>query len=148
MVVMLIGVLAGCAAVQAAEQKPIFIWDGTSELAIVAEVTDAITHKPIFGATVAAIRVGRDSEPLTNEHPRAMPPPQKTSRVGRATLVAYFRAAGAAGGFSVFVGDSFLRVGAPGYQSREVRVSPIVRLDFAPKIKHCKVHIPIALVHE
>ena len=126
-----------------------YIWDGTSELAMLARVTDSVTHKPISGATVRAVRVGgRNTEPLTHEYPIAMPPPQKTSRDGRAKLVAYFRAAGDPSGFSVFVGDSFLQVDAPGYQPKRVRISPIVRLDFAPKTKHCAVAIPVALTHE
>ena len=138
-------VLVALSSFHAAEKDAIYIWDGTSELAILADVTDSVTHRPISGATVGAIRVGHDTKPLTNEHPTAMPPPQKTSRDGRARLVAYFRAAGDAQGFSVFVGNSFVRVDALGYQSKEVRISPIVRLDFAPKTKHCQVTIPIAL---
>lgn len=130
-----------------AEKDPIYIWDGTSELAIVAAVTDSVTHKPIFGATITGIRAGHDTEPLTNEHPAKMPPPQKTSRGGRATLHAYFRAAGIHSGFSVFVGNSFLRVDALGYQPQEVRLSPLGRLDFAPKTKNCEVTVPIALTH-
>ena len=127
----------------------IFIWDGTSELAMLARVTDAVTHKPISGATVRAVRVGgRNTEPLTNEHPSAMPPPKKTGHDGGVRLVAYFRAAGSADGFSVFVGDSFLQVDAPEYASRRVRISPIVRLDFAPKTKHCEVTLPVALTHQ
>jgi hypothetical protein len=133
----------------ASKDEGIYIWDGTSELAILALVTDAVTHKPISGATVGAVRVGgRNTEPLTNEHPTAMPPRQKTGRDGRVRLVAYFRAAGDAHGFCVFVGDSFLQIDAPGYQSQRVRISPIVRLDFAPKTKHCEVSIPVALSHE
>lgn len=130
------------------DEGGIYIWDGTSELAIVTDVTDSVTHRPIFGATVTAIRVGRDTEPLSDDHPATMPPPQKTSRGGRATLRAYFRAAGISSGFSVFVGDSFVRVDATGYQSKEVRIAPIVRLDFAPKTEHCEVTIPIALTHQ
>jgi hypothetical protein len=127
----------------------IYIWDGTSELAVVAHVTDSATHKPIPGATVWAVRVGgRNTEPLTHEYPTAMPPPQKTSRDGRAKLIAYFRAAGDPSGFSVFVGDSFLRVDAPGYQPKKVRISPIVRLDFPPKTEHCEVTIPVPLIRE
>jgi hypothetical protein len=127
----------------------IFIWDGTSELVMAAQVSDSVTHRPISGATVEAVRVGgRNTEPLTNEHPTAMPPPKKTGRDGRVRLVAYFRAAGSADGFSVFVGDSFLRVGAPGYHPKKVRISPIVRLDFAPKTKHCEVTLPMALTHQ
>ena len=103
------------------------------------------THRPISGATVGAIRVGHDTKPLTKEHPTGMPPPKKTNRDGRARLVAYFRAAGNAEGFSVFVGDSFVRVDALGYQPKEVRISPIARLDSAPKTKHCEVAIPIML---
>lgn len=133
----------------ASQDEGIYIWDGTSELAMIARVTDAVTHKPISEAAVHAVRVGgRNTEPLTNEHPSAMPPPQKTRRDGRAKLVAYFRAAGSADGFSVFVGDSFLRVDAPGYESKDVRISPIVRLDFPPKTKHCEVTIPVALTRE
>ncbi|HZS18545.1 MAG TPA: hypothetical protein VFA51_11505 [Candidatus Udaeobacter sp.] len=75
-----------------------------------------------------------------------MPPPQKTGRDGRARLVAYFRAAGDADGFSVFVGYSFLQVTAPGYRPKKARLSPIVRLDFPRKTKHCGVTIPVALV--
>jgi hypothetical protein len=130
-----------------AQKDPIYIWDGTSELVIITHVTDSVTHRPIFGATVRAIRVGHDTEPLTNERPTAMPPLQKTSQGGRARLAAYFRAAGDAKGSCVFVGDSFVRVDAPGYQSKEVRISPTVRLDFAPKTKHCQVTIPIVLAH-
>ena len=132
----------------ATQDEGIYIWDGTSELAIITDVTDSVTHRPIFGATVTVIRVGRNSEPLGEDHSATMPPPQKTSRGGRAQLVAYFRAAGDAEGFCVFVGDSFVRVEAPGYQSKEVRISPIVRLDFAPKTKHCEVTVPIALLHQ
>ena|SRR6266403_1303337 len=131
-----------------AQKDPIYIWDGTLELVMVTHVTDSVTHRPVSGATVRAIRVGHGTEPLTNEHPTAMPPPQKTSRGGRARLVAYFRAAGDAEGFCVFVGDSFVRVDALGYQSKEVRISPIVRLDFAPKTKHCEVTIPVTLTHQ
>jgi hypothetical protein len=131
-----------------AEKGPIYIWDGTSELVIITQVTDSVMHRPISGATVKAIRVGHDTEPLTNEHPTAMPLPQKTGRDGRARLVAYFRAAGDAEGFYVFVGDSFLQLDAPGYQSKEVRISQTARLDFAPKTKHCQVTIPIALAHQ
>lgn len=132
-----------------AKDSGIYIWDGTSELAMLARVTDAVTHKPISGATVRAVRVGgRNTEPLTNEHPSAMPPPQKTGGNGRVRLVAYFRAAGDAEGFCVFVGDSFLQIDAPGYQPRRVRISPIVRLDFARKTKHCEVTFPVALTHQ
>jgi hypothetical protein len=124
----------------------IFIWDGTSELAMIAHVTDSVTHKPISGATVEAVRVGgRNTEPLTDKHSAAMPLPQKTGRDGSARLVAYFRAAGDAEGFCVFVGDSFLHVDAPGYHPKKARISPIVRLDFARKTKHCEVTIPVAL---
>ncbi len=77
-----------------------------------------------------------------------MPPPQKTGRDGGVRLVAYFRAAGSADGFSVFVGDSFLQVDAPEYASQTVQISPIVRLDFAPKTKHCEVTVPVALTHQ
>jgi hypothetical protein len=108
-------------------------------------VTDSVTHRPISGATVRAIRVGRDSEPLTHEHPTSMPPPQTTQPDGGATLEPYFRAAGSADGFSVFVGDLFLRIDAPGYQSKRVRISPIGRLDFATKTKHREVTIPVPL---
>ena len=133
-------------SVACAADADIYIWDGTSELVMSAQVTDAATHKPIFGATVRAVRVGgRNTEPLTNEHPSAMPPPEKTGSDGRARLVAYFRAAGDAQGFCVFVGDSFLQVDAPGYQSTRVRLSPIVRLDFPPKTKQCEVTLPVAL---
>jgi hypothetical protein len=132
-----------------AKDGDIYIWEGTSELALVAHVTDAVTHKPISGATVRAVRVGGpNTEPLTREHPTAMPPPQKTGHDGHTKLVAYFRAAGSADGFSVFVGDSFLRVDAPRYHSKKVRISPIVRLNFAPKTKHCEVNLPVALTHE
>ena len=127
----------------------IYIWDGTSELVMAAHVTDAVTRRPIPGATVEAVRVGgRNTEPLTPKHPSTMPPPQKTGRDGRARLAAYFRAAGSADGFCVFVGDSFLRVDAPGYHPKKVRISPIVRLDFAPKTKHCEVNLPVALTHQ
>jgi hypothetical protein len=134
---------------QSAEKDPIYVWDGTSELAMVADVTDSVTHKPIFGATVEAVRVGgRNTEPLTEDYPTAMPPPQKTGRGGRARLVGYFRAAGDAGGFCVFVGDSLLRVDAPGYRPKEARLSPNVRLDFPRKTKHCEVTLPVALTRE
>jgi hypothetical protein len=64
-----------------AKDGGIYIWDGTSELAMLARVTDAVTHKAISGATVQAVRVGgRNTEPLTHEHSTAMPPPQKTAR--------------------------------------------------------------------
>jgi len=130
----------------ATKDEGVYIWDGTSELVMAAHVTDSVTHKPISGATVEAVRVGgRKTEPLTPEHPSAMPPPQKTGRDGRVRLVAYFRASGSADGFSVFVGDSFLRVDEPGYYPKKVRISPIVRLDFAPKTKHSNVTIPVAL---
>lgn len=126
-----------------------FIWDGTAELRMIAEVTDALTHKPLCGATVRAVRVGgRNTEPLTNEHPSAMPSPRLTARNGRGTFVAYFRAAGDASGSSVFVGDSFLQVAAPGYQAKKARLSPIVRLDFPRKTKHYEVSIPVALSRE
>ncbi len=132
-----------------AKDGGIYIWDGTSELAVVTRVTDSVTHQAISGTTVRAVRVGgRNTEPLTREHPSAMPPRQKTGRDGRVRLVAYFRAAGDAEGFSVFVGDSFLQVEAPGYQPRRVRISPIVRLDFAPKTKHCEVTLPVALTRQ
>jgi hypothetical protein len=124
----------------------IYIWDGTSELAVIAHVTDSATHQSISGATVRAVRVGgRNTEPLTDEHPSAMPPPQKTGRDGRTKLLAYFRSAGDAEGFCVFVGDSFLEVDAPGYQPKKVRISPIVRLDFPSATKHCEVAIPVPL---
>ncbi len=138
-------VLVAFSSSYSAEKDAIYIWDGTSELSIVADVTDSVTHRPISGATVRAIRVGHDTKPLTKEHPTGMPPPKKTNRDGRARLVAFFRAAGNVEGFSVFVGDSFVRVDALGYQAKEVRISPIVRLDFAPKTKHCEVAIPITL---
>ena len=123
------------------------VWDGTSKLNIAAEVRDEITQKPIVGAIVTAIRVGRDSEPLTNEHPAAMPPPQKTGRSGRIKMAAYFRAAGGDGFYCVFVGDSFLRVSAPGYRSQDVRIAPSVRLIYDISATNCKVTVPIALKH-
>jgi hypothetical protein len=147
--ILLLSALIALSPVAWARDGDIYIWDGTSELAVVARVTDSVTHKAISGATVRAVRVGgRNTEPLTNEHPSAMPPPQMTGRDGRARLVAYFRAAGDAEGFSVFVGDSFLQVDAPGYQPRKVRISPIVRLDFAPKTKHCEVTTPVVLTRQ
>src|SRR4051812_12906785 len=83
--------------------QDIYIWDGTSELAMIAQVTDSTSQKPVAGATIRAVRVGgRNTEPLTKDHPAAMPAPQKTGTDGRATLVAYFRAAGDATGTSVF----------------------------------------------
>ena len=127
----------------------IYIWDGDAELMMSAQVTDAATHKPIAGATVEAVRVGgRNTEPLTHDHPAAMPQPQKTDSDGRARLLAYFRAAGDATGTSVFVGDSFLQVDAPGYQPTRVRLSPIVRLDFRPKTKHYEVTLPVSLTRQ
>jgi hypothetical protein len=141
--------LIALASIARATDGGIYIWDGTSELAMVAHVTDSVTHQPISGATVRAVRVGgRNTQPLTQEHPSAMPPAQKTDRDGRVKLVAYFRAAGDAEGFSVFVGDSFLQIDAPRYRSRRVRISPIVRLDFAPKTKHCEVTLPVRLAHQ
>jgi hypothetical protein len=145
----LVCALIALSSIARAKDGDIYIWDGTSELAVVARVTDSVTHQAISGATVRAVRVGgRNTEPLTHEHPSAMPPPQKTGRDGRVRLVAYFRAAGDAEGFSVFVGDSFLQIDAPGYRSRRVRISPIVRLDFAPKTKHCEVTLPVVLTHQ
>ncbi len=124
------------------------IADGTAKLAIIARVTDSVTHKPISGATVRPVRVGgRNTEPVTHEDPTAMPPPQKTARDGRTMLIAYFRMAGDLEGSCVFVGDSFLQVDAPGYLPKKVRISPIVRLDFPPKTKHYEVAIPVALTH-
>ena len=141
--------LMALSSVAWAKDSDIYIWDGTSELAMLVRVTDAMTHKPISGAIVRAVRVGgRNTEPLTHEHPTAMPKPQKTGRDGSARLVGYFPAAGDAEGFCIFVGDSFLQIDAPGYQSRRVRISPIVRLDFAPKTGHCEVTIPVALTHQ
>jgi len=143
-----IGMLTALASMTLAADIAL-IWDGTADLTMVAHVTDSVTHKSVSGATVRAVRVGgRNTEPLTDQHPSAMPPPQKTGRDGRARLVAYFRAAGDADGFSVFVGHSFLHVGAPGYRPQEARLSPIVRLDFPRKTKHCEVTIPVALTRE
>ena len=149
-IAILLGVLATQPPLYSADPFPgTYIWDGTSELAMAARVTDAVTHKPVSGATVRAVRVGgRNTEPLTSEHPSAMPPLQKTDRNGRARLVAYFRAAGDAEGFCVFVGYSFLQVEAPGYHPKKARISPIVRLDFPAKTKHCEVTIPVALTRK
>ena len=97
---------------------------------------------------MSAVRAGRDTEPLTDEKPTAMPPPNKTSRAGGASIRGYFRAAGDHSGFSVFVGDSFLRVHASGYQSKEVQISAIGRLDFARGTKQCEVIIPVALARQ
>ena len=131
------------------KRDAVYIADGTAKLVILARVTDSATHKPISGATVRAVRVGgRNTEPLTPEDPSATPPPQKTAVDGRASLVAYFRAAGTAEGTSVFVGQSFLRVDAPGYRQKKARVSPIVRLDFPPKTKHYEIVVPVALTHQ
>jgi len=139
-------VLIALSCVAVGQDSDIYIWDGTSELAMIAQVTDSRSQQPVSGATVRAVRVGgRNTEPLTHDHPAAMPPPQKTAADGRATLVAYFRAAGDATGTSVFVGDSFLKIDAHGYESKRVRISPIVRLDFAPKKKHHEVTLPVAL---
>ena len=80
-------VLVAFSSSYSAEKDAIYIWDGTSELSIVADVTDLVTHRPISGATVGAIRVGHDTKPLTKEHPTGMPPPKKTNRDGRARLV-------------------------------------------------------------
>src|SRR6476659_2635750 len=75
-----------------AKDGDISIWDGTSKLVVVARVGDSVTHKAMSGVTVRAVRVGgRNTEPLINEYPSAMPPPQMTGRDGRARLVAYFR---------------------------------------------------------
>jgi hypothetical protein len=131
------------------QDNGIYIWDGTSQLAMVARVTDSVTHKAIVGATVRAVRVGGpNTEPLARDYPTAMSVPQTTNREGGARLVAYFRAAGDAEGLSVFVGDSFLQVDAPGYQRKRARLSPNVRLDFAPKTKRCQVTVLIALTHK
>ena len=139
-------VIIALSCVALAEDSEIYVWDGTAELAMVAQVTDSTSQKPVSGATVRAVRVGgRNTEPLTHDHPSAMPSPQKTGADGRATLVAYFRAAGDATGTSVFVGDSFLQIDAHGYESKKVRISPIVRLDFPPKKKQYEVTLPVSL---
>jgi hypothetical protein len=125
----------------------IYIPDGTAKLVIVADVIDAVTRKPIPGATITAIRAGRGTTLLSTDS-TAMPPPQRTNRRGRALLHANFRSAGDPSGYSVFVARSFLRVQAPGFRSTDVRISPLGRLDFAPKTKQSRVTITVALVHQ
>jgi hypothetical protein len=125
----------------------IFIADGTATLEVVVNVTDAATRKPVSGATVSAIRAGRGTTLLASDS-AAMPPPQKTDRGGRAVLHARFRMAASSDGSSVFVAQSFLRIQAPGFRSTDARISTIGRLDFARKIKHPQVTIPVALVPE
>src|SRR5437868_12205977 len=91
----------------------IYVADGTANVTLVAQVTDAQTRKPVPGAMVTAIRAGRGTTLLASDS-KAMPPPEKTDRRGRAMLRAHFRAAGDPSGRSVFVAQSFLRVQAPG----------------------------------
>src|ERR1700730_10962913 len=147
-VILLLSVL-GAHPVSAAQplQGAIYIADGTSNLALVAKVSDARTREPLSGATVTAIRAGRGTTLLASDS-TAMPPPQKTDRRGRSVLHAHFRSAGRPSGYSVFGAQSFLRVQAAGFRSTDVRISPLGRLDFAPKTRHCRVTVPIALVHE
>jgi hypothetical protein len=125
-----------------------YIADGTANLEVVARVIDAATHKPVVGATVTEIRSGRGTLPFSDDDSAAMPPPTKTDVRGRAVLRANFRWAGVESGSSVFVARSFLRVRAAGFRSIQVRISAIGRLDFAPRTKHYRVTIPIALMHE
>jgi hypothetical protein len=125
----------------------IFIADGTANLEVVAKVTDAATRKPVFAATVSAIRAGRGTTLLASDS-TAMPPPEITDRNGRAVLHANFRLAADSSGSCVFVARSFLRVRALGYRPSDVRISAIGRLDFARKTKHPAVTIPVTLVHE
>ena len=125
----------------------IYIADGTQNLALVAKVTDAQTHKPVQNAIVTAIRAGRATTLLRTDS-TVMPPPAKTDVQGHAILHANFRWVGVPSGSSVFVARSFLRVQAPGFYSTDVPISAIGRLDFAPKTKHYRVTIPIALAHE
>ena len=147
-VILLLSVL-GAHSVSAADplEGAIFIADGTANLALVANVSDARTRKPLSGATVTAIRAGRGTTLLESDS-TAMPPPQQTDRRGRAVLDAHFRSAGDASGYCVFVAQSFLRVRAPGFRSTDIRISAIGRLDFARKTKHPEATIPVVLLHE
>ena len=124
----------------------VYIADGTANLALVALVSDARTRKPVPGATVTAIRAGRGTTLLASDS-TAMSPPRKTDRRGRAALHAHFRYAADPSGGSVFVAQSFLRVGAPGFRSTDVRISAIGRLDFPPKTKYPQATIPVTLAH-
>jgi hypothetical protein len=148
-VIVLLGVLLTQSQFYAADpfEGAAYIADGTANLAVVATVTDAATHKPVPGASVTAIRAGRGTTLLASDS-TAMPPPVKTDARGNAVLHANFRWAGDSTGSCVFVVRSFLRVQAPGYRSTDVRISRLGRLDFAHETKHYEVSVPIALVHE
>jgi hypothetical protein len=147
-VILLLSVLAAQSAWSADPlEGAIFIADGTANLVLVARVHDARTRKPVFGATVTAVRAGRGTTLLATDS-TAMPPPRRTDPRGRIVLQARFRLAGDSSGYSVFVAQSFLRVQAPGFRSADVRISAIGRLDFARKSKHPEVMIPVGLVHE
>ena len=124
-----------------------YIADGTANLEVVVKVTNAATRKPVVGATITAIRSGRGTTLLASDS-TAMPSPVQTDVRGRAVLHANFRSAADPSGYSIFVARSFLRVQAPGFRSSDVPISAIGRLDFAPKAKHCRATIPIALLHE
>src|SRR5438067_6710081 len=100
----------------------IYIADGTQDLALVAKVTDAQTHKPVQSAIVTAIRAGRGTTLLPTDS-TAMPPPAKTDVHGHAILHANFRWVGVPSGSSVFVARSFLRVQASGFHSTDVPIS-------------------------
>src|SRR5438045_9714498 len=93
----------------------IFIADGTANLEVALNGTDAATRKPRSGAIVSAIRAGRGTTLLASGS-TAMPPPETTDRNGRAVLHANFRLAADSSGSSIFVAQSFLRVRAPGYR--------------------------------
>ncbi len=125
----------------------LYIADGTADVALVATVTDARTHQPVSGAVVTAIRAGTGTVLVPGDSP-AMPPPVNTDFRGHAILHANFRYAADPMGSCLFVARSFLRVKAPGFRSKDVRISSIGRLDFAPEPKHYHVTIPIALMHE
>ena len=125
----------------------IYISDGTATLTLLVRVTDARSGQPVQGATVTAVRAGRGTT-LLSSYSTAMPPPKNADRRGRAMLLADFRSAGDPSGYSVFVAESFLRVQAPGFDSSDVRISSLGRLDFTPKTKKSRVTIPVALEHE
>jgi hypothetical protein len=130
-----------------AVEGEIYIADGNSVLSVLANVTDAATHKPVVGATLTAIRAGRGTTLLPTDS-TAMPPPAATNARGHALLHANFRWAGSQAGSSVFVEQSFLRVQAPGFRSTDVPISAIGRLDYPPKTMQPRVTVSVALVHE
>ncbi len=122
----------------------IFIWDGSAELILRVSVVDAATQKPIAAAKATAVRDRRVANGPDRRAYQALAP-RATDWRGRATLKGRFPAAGNATGFSVFVVDSYVAVGAPGYVSTRARISSIYRLDFARKTKDCEVPIRIAM---